>query len=137
MDISRRLICVLFTIFGLSSAAFAANLSQEEYDTIAERIKPVGSVYLSGDEPVATAPSGPRDGAAVYGTFCIACHASGVSGAPKTGDSADWAPRIAQGEDVLKKHAIEGLNAMPPKGTCMDCSDEEIVAAINHMIEGM
>lgn len=137
MDISRRLVCVLFTVIGLSSAAFAANLSQEEYDAIAERIKPVGNVYLSGDEPVAAAPTGPRDGAAVYGTFCIACHASGVSGAPKTGDAADWAPRIAQGEDVLKKHAIEGLNAMPPKGTCMDCSDEEIVAAINHMIEGM
>ncbi|MCL9782899.1 cytochrome c5 family protein [Vibrio sp. S4M6] len=139
MDISRRQVCVLFTIlgFGLSSAATAAKLSQVEYDAIAERIAPVGSVYLSGDAPVAAAPSGPRDGATVYGTFCIACHGSGVSGAPKTGDSGDWAPRIAQGEATLKKHAIEGLNAMPPKGTCMDCSDDEIVAAINHMIEGM
>ena len=137
MDMSRKMLTALVAAITFSSATFAANVSQEEYDAIAERIKPVGDVYLAGAEPVKAEPTGPRDGAAVYGTFCIACHASGVSGAPKTGDAGDWAPRIAQGHDVLKDHAINGFNAMPAKGSCMDCSDDEIVAAIDHMIEGL
>jgi cytochrome c5 len=116
----------------------AANVSQADYDAIEQRIKPVGNVYLAGSEPVVEkVAAGPRDGATVYGTFCTACHGIGVSGAPKTGDAGDWAPRIAQGMDVLADHAINGFNAMPPKGSCMDCSDDEIIAAIEHMIEGI
>ncbi|ENC6730566.1 cytochrome c5 family protein [Vibrio navarrensis] len=137
MDMSRRMISVLFAALTFSTAAFASNVSQSEYDAIAERIKPVGNVYLAGSEPVVAEPTGPRDGAKVYGTFCIACHATGVTGAPKKGNAEDWGPRIAQGKDVLKNHAINGFNAMPAKGTCMDCSDEEIVAAIEHMIAGL
>ncbi len=134
---SRKILIALIAVSTFSGASLAANISQDEYDAIAERIKPVGGVYLAGSEPVKAEPSGPRDGAKVYGTFCIACHSSGVSGAPKTGDAGDWAPRIAQGKDVLADHAIKGFNAMPAKGTCMDCSDDEIVAAIEHMIAGL
>ena len=78
---SRKMLTALVAAITFSSATFAANVSQEEYDAIAERIKPVGDVYLAGAEPVKAEPTGPRDGATVYGTFCIACHASGVSGA--------------------------------------------------------
>lgn len=137
MDMSRQMISVLFAALTFSMAALASDISQTEYDAIAERIKPVGDVYLAGSEPVKEEPTGPRDGAKVYGTFCIACHASGVNGAPKSGNADDWAPRIAQGKDVLVKHALEGFNAMPAKGTCMDCSDDEIIAAIDHMIDGL
>ncbi|HCE3714017.1 cytochrome C [Vibrio parahaemolyticus] len=137
MDMSRQMISVLFAALTFSTAALASDISQTEYDAIAERIKPVGDVYLAGSEPVKEGPTGPRDGAKVYGTFCIACHASGVNGAPKSGNADDWAPRIAQGKDVLVKHALEGFNAMPAKGTCMDCSDDEIIAAIDHMIDGL
>ncbi|CAH0524315.1 hypothetical protein VHP8226_00124 [Vibrio hippocampi] len=131
---SRRTLAALFAVLTFSSASIAADLSQKEYDAIAERIKPVGNVYLTGSEPVVEEPSGPRDGATVYNTFCTACHSTGISGAPKTGDAAAWAPRIAKGKDVLTDHAINGFNAMPAKGSCMDCSDDEIVAAIEHMI---
>ncbi|EGQ9698319.1 cytochrome c5 family protein [Vibrio parahaemolyticus] len=137
MDMSRQMISVLFAALTFSTAALASDISQTEYDAIAERIKPVGDVYLAGSEPVKEEPTGQRDGAKVYGTFCIACHASGVNGAPKSGNADDWAPRIAQGKDVLVKHALEGFNAMPAKGTCMDCSDDEIIAAIDHMIDGL
>ncbi|MDF4311005.1 c-type cytochrome, partial [Vibrio parahaemolyticus] len=113
MDMSRQMISVLFAALTFSTAALASDISQTEYDAIAERIKPVGDVYLAGSEPVKEEPTGPRDGAKVYGTFCIACHASGVNGAPKSGNADDWAPRIAQGKDVLVKHALEGFNAMP------------------------
>ena len=134
MDMSRQMISVLFAALTFSTAALASDISQSEYDAIAERIKPVGDVYLAGSEPVKAEPTGPRDGATVYGTFCIACHASGVNGAPKIGNADEWAPRIAQGKDVMIKHALEGFNAMPAKGTCMDCSDDEVIAAIDHMI---
>ncbi|WP_264875451.1 c-type cytochrome [Vibrio agarivorans] len=138
MDMSRRMISAVFATLVFSSAAMAANVSQADYDAIEQRIKPVGNVYLAGSEPVVEeVAAGPRDGATVYGTFCTACHGIGVSGAPKTGDAGDWAPRIAQGMDVLADHAINGFNAMPPKGSCMDCSDDEIIAAIEHMIEGI
>nr|WP_255555715.1 cytochrome c5 family protein [Enterovibrio paralichthyis] len=114
-------------------AAHAADMSEE---AIAERIAPVGSVYLEGEAPVETAaaPTGPRTGDAVYNTYCMACHATGAAGAPKTGDKAAWEPRIAQGEDVLLTHAVNGFNGMPARGTCMDCSDDEIQAAIDHML---
>lgn len=134
---SRKIFTAFIAAATFSSAAFALNVSPEEHDAIAERIKPVGDVYLAGAEPVVVERSGPRDGATVYGTFCTACHSTGVSGAPITGDAGDWAPRIAKGKDVLTDHAINGFNAMPAKGSCMDCSDEEIIAAIDHMIEGL
>ena len=69
---------------------------------------------------------GPRSGAEVYQASCFACHATGALNAPKLGDAAAWEPRIAQGFDVMLEHAIKGFNAMPPKGTCGDCSDDEI-----------
>ena len=59
-------------------------------------------------------------GKSVYGKTCAMCHAAGVAGAPKPGDKADWAPRIAQGKDTLYKHAIEGYTGakgmMPARG---------------------
>lgn len=72
-------------------------------------------------------------GKATYDSKCAVCHASGVAGAPKLGDKEAWAPRIAAGMDSLMKSAIEGKNAMPPKGTCMDCSDADLKAAVEYM----
>ncbi|MEZ8083120.1 c-type cytochrome [Enterovibrio norvegicus] len=129
----RRLAVSAVTALSLVSAVHAADMSEE---AIAERIAPVGSVYLEGEAPVETAavPSGPRAGDAVYNTYCMACHSTGAAGAPKAGDAAAWEPRLAQGKDTLLSHAINGFNGMPAKGTCMDCSDDEIVAAIDHML---
>ncbi|KMV28398.1 cytochrome c5 family protein [Photobacterium swingsii] len=135
MELSlRQLLVAAVAALSVAGSAMAADMSDE---AIAERIKPVGSVYLEGDAPVVAAATGPRDGNTVYGTFCIACHGTGVMSAPKLGDAGDWSPRLAKGMDVLTDHAVNGFNAMPAKGSCMDCSDEEIVAAINHMIEGL
>lgn len=74
------------------------------------------------------------DGKAIYEQSCKVCHAAGVAGAPKLGDKETWAPRIAQGDAKLLENAINGLNAMPPKGTCMNCSDEDLAAAISFMV---
>lgn len=77
-------------------------------------------------------------GQKVYKTTCFACHMTGAAGAPKVGDKANWAPRIAQGMDTLKSHAISGFKGnsgfMPPRGGRGDLSDDEIGAAIEYMV---
>ena len=77
----------------------------------------------------------PAAGEAIYNKTCKLCHASGMMGAPKPGDKAAWAPRIAKGEDALLASAINGFNKMPPRGTCKDCSDEDLKNAIAYMVE--
>jgi cytochrome c5 len=74
------------------------------------------------------------DGQQVYMKACVACHATGVAGAPKLGDKEAWAPRIATGMDALMNSAINGKNVMPPRGTCASCSDEELKAAVEYMV---
>lgn len=101
---------------------------------IEENIKPVGTVVVAGESGSAVAAAGPRSGADIYNGMCLACHGTGVAGAPKVGDKAAWAPRAKKGLDGLLSTATGGLNAMPPKGTCADCSAEELKAAIVHML---
>ncbi len=77
------------------------------------------------------------DGEAVYKKACITCHGTGLAGAPKLGDAADWGPRIAQGDALLFEHASKGFTGkkgmMPPKGGFMTLTDDEIRAAIEFM----
>ena len=68
-----------------------------------------------------------------YNKSCVVCHASGAANAPKTGDAAAWEPRMAKGMDVLVKSVETGMNAMPPKGMCFDCSAEDYQALIEFM----
>ncbi|MEY1660801.1 c-type cytochrome [Isoalcanivorax beigongshangi] len=132
-------------VFGSSATAnsgspFAASERSVFSDrAIAERIKPSGTVCVEGDNcGVATvADAGnkePRSGEAVFNSSCTACHSTGAAGAPRMGNAGEWASHIAKGIDTLYKHSIEGFNAMPPKGLCMDCSDEELHAAVDYMV---
>jgi cytochrome c5 len=70
---------------------------------------------------------------AIYARSCATCHAVPATGAPQAGDAAAWAPRIAQGEDVLLDHTINGFNAMPPMGACADCDEAQYRALIAYM----
>lgn len=111
-------------------------------ETVNDRIKPVGSVCMAGDECAAAAAQegadaggAARTGEAIYNKACGTCHAAGIAGAPKLGDTAAWAPRIGKGMDVLYTSAIKGLNGMPAKGMCFDCSDDELKATVDYMVE--
>ncbi|MDR7295998.1 cytochrome c5 [Pelomonas aquatica] len=77
-------------------------------------------------------------GKSVFGKTCAMCHAAGVAGAPKPGDKADWGPRIAQGNEVLYKHALEGFTGakgmMPPRGGGTSLTDDEVKAAVDFMV---
>jgi cytochrome c5 len=102
---------------------------------VAERIKPVGEVSVGGAASAAgAAGAAARSGETVVKQVCGMCHTAGVAGAPKIGDKAAWAPRIAQGVDVLVQHAMSGIRAMPPKGTCAACSDDEIKGAVEYLV---
>lgn len=90
--------------------------------------------------PAAAAPASPAApavdlaaGEALYKSACFACHASGVAGAPKFGNKADWAPRIATGMDTLVNAVKHGLGAMPPRGGT-SASDEQIASAVAYMV---
>lgn len=106
----------------------------------------------SESAPATTPPSGPSttaqepapqlataaNGESVYRQRCATCHAAAVAGAPKLGDKADWAPRIAQGSATLYGHAINGFKGkkgvMPPRGGASSLSDEQVKAAVDYMV---
>ena len=71
-----------------------------------------------------------------YNKTCVVCHAAGAAGAPKTGDVAQWAPRMEKGMDTLVSSVDKGMNAMPPKGMCFDCSADDFKALIEYMAAG-
>lgn len=118
--------------------------------SISERITPPARVAVAGQDnsaltiaPVSVAASNVvavvlENGQQVYDVACATCHAANLLGAPKPGDVADWAPRIAQGRPTLYEHAIKGFTGkkgqMPPKGGRTDISDELVRAAVDHMI---
>jgi len=107
-------------------------------DEVAARVAPFGSLCREGDDcgvAAAGGSGGTLSGQEVYDKFCFACHATGVGDAPLFGDAAAWAPRVDKGMDELMASTTNGLNAMPPMGTCMSCSDEELSAAVDYMLE--
>ena len=129
---------ILYLIAGYLTEDVATYKPEE---VILENIKPVGQVNIAGEtkqEVVvaedAAVPEEPMSGEQIFQSKCIACHGTGVAGAPKLGDAAAWAPRIAKGIDNLLNNAVNGLNAMPPKGTCMNCSEDDLRAAIEYMV---
>lgn len=73
-------------------------------------------------------------GEQVYTATCLACHGAGVLGAPKVGDKAAWAPRIAKGIDTVHTNALNGLNMMPPKGGNAGLSDSDLKSAVDFMV---
>lgn len=133
-----KALCALGLGFALASSVQAAT----DNEAIAERIKPVGSVCVEGDDSCGGASAAPvaaggaRSGEDIYNGKCAACHGSGVLGAPKFGTSEMTERLDAKGMETLLNHAINGFNAMPPKGTCADCSDDEIKSAIEYMLSG-
>jgi len=103
-----------------------------------EAAAPAAPATVAAPAPSAPAVAENTVGKSIYGKTCAMCHAAGVAGAPKPGDKADWGPRIAQGTEVLYKHALEGFTGakgmMPARGGGATLSDEEVKAAVDHMV---
>lgn len=74
------------------------------------------------------------DGGQIYNTYCAVCHKSGLNAAPKVGNKALWAKRVAQGKETVYNNAINGLRGMPARGGYSQLSDEEVKAATDYMV---
>ncbi len=128
------LVMVLFTVATLSSCGDDAKTTAKTTTT------PPVKQEVKKPEPAPEATAS-ADGEAVYNKACHVCHKAGVAGAAATeGETLDkkrWETMAAKGMPTLKEHAIAGFTgdfgAMPAKGTCMDCTDEQIEAAIKFM----
>jgi cytochrome c oxidase subunit 2 len=108
---------------GGASTAGATGASQAGATGAAQQVASAGGA----------APAKAADGKATYDTTCTACHSTGAAGAPKLGDKAAWAPRIAQGKNTLYNSALHGKGAMPPKGGNTALADNAVKAAVDYM----
>lgn len=127
----------IIAIITLVAFSFSAYALTEREQRIADRLAPIGSVCMAGEACAAgasTGVSGPKDPETVYNTYCMACHLTGATEAPIMGNIEAWAPRIAKGADTLYSNAINGVNLMPAKGLCTDCSDEDIKATVDYIM---
>jgi len=141
VNLMKKILLAQATVLALWAAGAQATTDED----IAQRIKPVGEVCVQGQE-CANAPAGAAAaGAAVASAgrsaddiinkHCVACHGSGLLGAPIIGETAAWQERADTqgGLEGLLKFSISGIRAMPPKGTCSDCTDDELMVAIKSM----
>ncbi len=106
--------------------------SAESPDEAELRIQPVARVELK--KAVAPSDGKPRSAEAVYNAICKACHDTGVAGAPKTGDKAAWAPRIALGDSALLQSVINGKGAMPARAGDASLTEDELKAAVAFLV---
>lgn len=123
--------------------------------SIVENIRPVGQVCLAGEPctgastaPASTTTTAPApaataapaveepaafDVATVYQQSCFACHGTGAAGAPVLGDAEAWSMRLEQGRDAMMANVMNGLNAMPARGLCVSCSDDDLNALVDYL----
>lgn len=134
VTVMKNLLVILAALVTLQAFAMKHDLGSNSIFSeraVGERIAPVGRVVLA-TEVVDEGPKEPRTGEEVFSMACGTCHGSGMMGAPKLGE---WADRKSKGIATLLEHAKNGFNAMPAMGACSDCSDQEMTAAIEYMIQ--
>ena len=131
-----RLFLILITT---PLAVFALDLTDQQRADIEARIQPFSAVCVQGEAcggGDALTESVARSGEDVYNGACMACHAAGIAGAPAVGDQVAWAVRIPKGMEVLYDSGINGVagTGMIARGGCADCSDDDIRAAVDFMV---
>jgi len=158
-DLKSRLMKVALVVLGITMAG-SLWAQQSRTQIISERIAGVDNVCLAG-EPCAASTSTAAtstaatsaaaastsaattlaqadtgfDAADTYRTYCAMCHDSGMANAPLLGDDSFWSARLDEvGYDTILLNAINGINAMPPRGMCMDCSDEELDELVVYLL---
>lgn len=125
----------LYLLVKLATSGYWGDVADTTPTATETRIMPSGRLVVGdGTEP------GQRTGKQVFDKICLQCHAadSNIAYSPKITHNDQWAPRIAQGFDVLVRHAIDGFTGpqggqMPAKGGAMDLTDEEIARAVAYM----
>ncbi|HBX37591.1 MAG TPA: cytochrome c5 family protein [Pseudohongiella sp.] len=139
LGFKSRVVKMGLLVLGLGIAG--AVVAQTHEQQVAQRLQPVGQVCLAG-EPCATggapAASGATaaafDPATTYDQYCAMCHNTGMAGAPRRGDADHWTARVEEaGFATIVTNAVNGVNAMPPRGMCTTCSDEDIATLVEYL----
>lgn len=134
MKLNLKILLAIITTLAISSAlALSGSLSPE---AIAKRLAPIAKVKLNADtqNPTTPKPKKQKTGKEIYTANCQICHASGIAGAPKINNKKDWQSRLEQGMDKVLYNAVHGIRAMPPKGNCLDCTENDIKITIDYML---
>jgi len=121
-------------------AAISAETSVADSSGPSEMVE-VAEVADAASEPAAdaapmevAAAASDFDAAGAYQMSCNACHGTGAAGAPMLGDAGAWEARMDKGMDMLMSNVINGVGAMPARGICMTCSDDDLQAIVNYML---
>ena len=152
---------LVLALMNLSFMAFGSNAVAQQ--SIEDNVRPAGQVCLAGQSCVGStagnAPAASTTAAApvaavveavaevvaaatevaafdvetTYQMSCFACHGTGAAGAPILGDAEAWAPRMEKGMDAVMANVVNGVNAMPPKGLCFTCTDDDLAAIVTYM----
>jgi len=116
-----------------------ARLAAPSREAVAGQDNTAMAIRIEGPAAGSAAPGMPTTGTQLFEQTCSACHGQGIAGAPRAGDKAAWAARIAQGKATLYQHAIKGFQGkggmMPPKGGRMDTPDDLVKQAVDHMVQ--
>ncbi len=134
-------------LFLLAQITPSSALSQDESrkntpkTSVSDRIKPIGEVYISDAPTIVQQPIDTNvdisPGEKIATAACLRCHSAGLMKSPKIGNHKDWAPRLKKGRETLYDHAINGHNKMPARGGKRNLSDNDIKAAVDHMLVGV
>lgn len=124
--------CVGSTAGGSSSSTMSTTAAVVEQ--AAEAVTEVVEEAVNEVAAEVAAAVSDFDVESTYQMSCFACHGAGAAGAPKLGDADAWAPRLEAGMDTLMANVINGVNAMPPKGLCMTCTDENLRSLVDYMV---
>ena len=151
---------LVLALMNLSFLLLGSNAAAQQ--SIEDNVRPAGNVCLAGqpcvgstagsasaaparapvaavvEEVVETVAAAVVEVAAfdlesTYQMSCFACHGTGAAGAPILGDAEAWAPRMEKGMDAVMANVVNGVNAMPPKGLCFTCTDEDLAALVGYM----
>lgn len=140
IDLKSRLMKVALVVLGITLAG-SLWAQQSRTQIIAERLAAVDNVCLAGEACAATAGAtlaqadAGFDVEGTYRQYCAMCHDSGMVGAPLLNDTTFWSARIDEiGYDTILQNAISGINAMPPRGMCMDCGDEQLDELVTYLL---
>lgn len=128
-----------FVILCLSFSPYLyADFLDQSAEAIEARIAPIGKVRIASQptfsQTLLTNNVQTHLGKALFANHCILCHGSGIAGAPRLGNKKDWELRSKKKLSLLLKHVKNGYRAMPPKGACLECSSDDLKAAIHYML---
>lgn len=126
MTCSRNTILFFMLTFGLSACDTASVPETKEETGVTQVVEGSAETTVANERVMR-----------MWSQSCALCHVTGNGGAPRVGNAEEWLPRLAQGEDALLKHTLEGLNDMPPLGYCMACERDDFVAMITFMTENL